>query len=1109
LSLDVRSWLETNGFGQYADLFEAQRIDTRALTGLTDQHLREMGIPLGPRLNLLAALARLSSPSGSSMAERRRLTVMFVDLVGSTELSYGLDPEDLGRVIRGYQDVVDRVVTRYDAHVAQYTGDGVMVYFGYPSAHEDDAERAVRSALAIMRDIAKVRVPGGAELGARIGIATGLVVVGDLIGGGEAREHAVGQTPNLAARLQVLAKPGEIIVSDRTRELIGGSFELRDLGRQQLKGIALPVVAYSVTGERDFESRFDAQRASRVAAMVGRVGELELLRDRWRAATLGEGRLVLLVGEAGIGKSRILRALQDSLALEPPLVLYHQCSPYHAGSALYPPIQQLTRAAQISPGDTADMRLDRLESLLAGASATDIALIAALLGIDGTQRYGALDLTPQQHRLRTFDALMNQLARLALSRPVLWVLEDAHWIDPTTLELVQRYIDQVGEVRALAVVTARPDFKHDFGTHRNLTRIELNRLGPIEITAMVDGVTGGKPLPERLIAEIVSKSDGVPLFVEEFTKSMLESGVVRETENEFVFDGTQQMMTVPASLHDSLMARLDRLQPYKEIAQTAACIGREFGYGLLASVYQGEDRMLFDALARLEDARLIYRRSGTQEPQYAFKHALVRDAAYESLLRANREKIHARLVTALERLPDSAPEIIAQHAAHARMNEKAIQYWQKAAAAAAARPAYKEAIAHLTQAISLAEAMGDDLSWQERRLMLWMALAQATIPLYGYSHSQTVSIFKHARGLAAAVGKGPHRFSILHATWAAHYVRGEQDSAFEAAQSMLEFALGDASDGHRLSALRALGISQMMTGTPERANGTFEQAGELATVLRQRSHERRNVVADRFAADPAIATQFHVGLTLWSLGRIDEGCTLAEEAIAAARTMGHAHTLAHAVTHGAIFAVLCHDIERALNLSSETIELANKHDMELWKGYGLVLQGFALALRGEFAESVRSMEPGFASIALTQTGAMIPLHHAMHCRALAALGRFDEAQHHADVVGHELKSGSERYLWPECRRLLGDYLCLCPSTDRSQIEAAYTEALDLARRQGARTWQLYTATSLARFWIEQGERLKAIELLAPLHASFSQGQHLPIYKQAASILALQSRAQLL
>ena len=1099
----MRTWLETSGFGQYADLFDAHRIDAKALTSLTEKHLGDMGIPLGPRLNLLAALARtsVSYPSRSSIAERRRLTVMFVDLVGSTELSGRLDPEDLGHVIRGYQDIVEGVVARVEAHVAQYTGDGVVVYFGYPVAHEDDAERAVRSALAIMRDLAKFRTPGGETLVARIGIATGLVVVGDFIGMGEERDHAVGQTPNLAARLQAMAKPGEIVVSDRTRELIGSSFELHDFGKVQLKGIAVPVVAYAVTGERAFESRFEAHRTSRLSAMVGRDAELQLLHDRWRAASSGEGQVVLLLGEPGIGKSRILRALQDSLAAELPVVLYHQCSPFHSDSALYPPIQQLTRAAQISADDDVDTRLDRLETLLSGAAAAEMALIAALLGIDGTQRYGTLDLTPQQQRVRTFDALMNQLVRLASDRTVLWILEDAHWIDPTTLELVQRCIDQMAQIRALAVVTARLDLKPDFSPRWNLTRMELNRLGRTEITAMVDGVTRGKPIPGKLMAEIVAKSDGVPLFVEELTKSVLESGIVRETEDAFVFDGVPQLSGVPASLHDSLMARLDRLQPYKEIAQTASCIGREFGYRILGKVCQVQEQVLGDALAHLVEAGLIFRRSGTQELQYAFKHALVRDAAYESLLRANREKIHALLVAALERLPDTAPEIIAQHAAHARMNEKAIDCWQKAAAAAVARPAYKEAIAHLTQAIGLAEEMEGAL-WPERRLLLWMALGQATIPLYGYSHSQTVSIFKHARELSATIGTAPHRFSILHATWGAHYVRGEQDRAYEAAQTMLADSLSDSNEGHRLSAIRSLGISQMMTGALQLANGTFEQAHQLAEALRQRSHQQRIAVADRFAADPEIATQFHVSLTFWSLGRVDEASTMATEAIAAARSMGHTHTLAHAVTHGAIFAVVCRDVERALSLSTETIEIANKHEMELWKGYGYVLHGFALALKGALSDSVRFMETGFASIARTQTGAMIPLHRAMHCRTLAALGRIDEAQHYAEEVRDELCSGSERFLWPECQRLLGDYLSLRPAADRSEIEAAYTGALTLARGQDARSWQLYAATSLARFWIEQGERGKAIELLAPLRASFTQGLSSPAYLYATSILDL-------
>jgi class 3 adenylate cyclase/predicted ATPase/ABC-type transport system involved in cytochrome c biogenesis ATPase subunit len=1103
LSLDVRRWLDANGFGQYADLFEAHQIDADALLVLTEQHLRELGIPVGPRIKLMAALARdaPSSPGWPSMAERRRLTVMFVDLVGSTGLSGRLDPEDLRKVIRSYQNVVSGEAARYGGHLAQYLGDGAMLYFGYPVAHEDDAERAVRAALAIVREVASVSTPAVERLAAHIGIATGLVVVGDLLGSSAAREQAVvGETPNLAARLQGLAGPGEIVLSEATRLLIGNLFELRDLGAQRLRGIAAPVLAYCVGGERAVDSRFEARSASRLATMVGRDRELALLQDRWRAASAGNGQVVLVTGEAGIGKSRVVRALQDLIESEPHAHIRIQCSPYHSDSALFPVIQQITQAAQIASADDVDVRLDRLETLLAGGEREEVALIATLLGIDGTRRYGLQDLSPQQQRLRTFDALMGPLVRLSASQPILWVLEDAHWIDPTTLELVERCIEQAGRLRMLAVITARSEFQHDFGEHPHLTRIELGRLGREQMAEMIRGLTRGKTLPLPLVNEIVAKTDGVPLFVEELTKAMLESGLVHETEDAFVVDAAVRSIAVPATLHDSLMARLDRLQPFKEVAQTAACIGREFGYDLLATACGQPDKVLRESLARLVEAELIFPHAGAPEPRYSFKHALLRDAAYESLLRAKREQIHTRLAAALEQSPDTHPEIIAWHAAQGGLREKAIKFWQKAAAQALARPAYKEAIAHLTQAIRLAEGMGDSRAWQERRLLLWMALGQASIPLYGYSHSQTVATFTRASEVAAAMADAPHRFSILYATWVAHYVRGEQDKALEIAATMLERASSEKNDGHKLAAVRALGISQMVTGTPALASQTFEGARQLSEALHQRSQELRIAVADRFAADPEIATQFHVCLTLWSLGRIDEACALAGPAVAAARAIGHAHTLGHALVHAAIFALACRDVDQALALSAEAIEFASKHDMELWKGYGLILHGFACALHRDIAEAVSFMENGFISMARTQTGAMVPVHRAMYACALAELGRFNEAEANAKAVREHLHSGSERFYWPECQRLLGDYMRLCPGFDRTAMERAYEGAVTLAHTQEARSWELYAAMSLARCWAEQGARDRSVALLAPLLAKFTQGFDSPGYREAQSLL---------
>lgn len=1124
MTLDVRKWLEAGGFGRYAELFEANEIDGEALLALTDEHLKELGIALGPRVKVLKAIAQLASPAASgtavesgspsgpavagatavAVAERRQLTVMFVDLVGSTALSGRLDPEDLRAVIRSYQKAVAVEVARYDGHVAQYLGDGVLAYFGYPVAHEDEAERAVRAALAVLGAVAAMRATGGESLAARIGIATGLVVVGDLLGEGTTKEHAVvGETPNLAARLQGIAVPGQVVVSARTRALIGHLFELQNLGPQNLKGITVPIVAYAVAGERPVESRFEAHSAGRLGAMVGRDGELALLQERWRTAAAGEGQLVILTGDAGIGKSRIVRALQDALAAEPHVRINYQCSPHYIDSAMFPVIQQLMRAAGIGPADSVDARLDRLEALLGGTAVTgaeDFALIAALLGIEGAQRYGPLKLTPQQQRQRTFDSLINQSILLARSRTLLIVLEDAHWIDPSTLELITLSVEHLAASRVMILITARPNFEHDFGKRRDVSRIVLNRLGRAQIEAVVNRVAGGKALPEELMKEIADKTDGVPLFAEELTRTMLESGSLQETEDAFVVDRSMQRLAVPASLHDSLMARLDRLQPVKEVAQTAACIGRDFDYRLLAAILPLGDEALRDALSRLAQAELVFRHGTPPQSHYAFKHALVRDAAYESLLKSKRQEIHGRLATALEAMPETPPELFAHHATQAGLKEKAIDGWQKAAARAVARPAYKEAIAHLNQAIRLAEQMGDSPPWLERRLLLVLALGQASIPLRGYGHMQTVAAFTRAQELAGAMSDAPHRFSILYALWGAHYVRGEQDKALQTAGEMVAGAQRDGNQGHMITAVRSMAISQMITGAPASAEESFRHAMRLSGPSRQHSPEQRVALAQRFAAEPDIATQFHFGLTLWGLGHVGQARRLVDDALAEARAMRHVHTLGHALAHASIFAVVCRNTDQALALSAETMEFAAKHDLEMWKGYGSILNAFALALTGDVAASAAVMESGFSYMARTQTGAMVSIHHALHAYTLATLGRSEEAGRHAEIVGNELRSGSERYFWPECQRLLGDYLRLCPDSNPSAVEAAYERAMSVARAQQAKSWELYAALSLARHWEGQGERRKALELLGPVHAGFAEGRDLRAYKDAAALI---------
>ena len=629
----------------------------------------------------------------ASSAERRHLTVMFCDLVGSTALATRLDPEEMRDILRSYQNAVAGEVARFDGHLAKFMGDGVLAYFGWPRAHEDDAERAVRASLAAVEAVSRLQTPAGGALAARVGIATGLVVVGDLVGDGGAQEEAVvGETPNLAARLQGVAEPGAVVISEATRRLLGDLFELDDLGPQDLRGIERPCRAFRVLREDEAESRFDARQRRALLPMIGRDQELALLLERWRQAVAGEGQFLLLSGEAGIGKSRITRALRDTLASEPHIRIRWQCSPYHTGSALFPATQHFTSAAGFTDEDTVGQKLDKLEALLDQAvdNVAEVApLLAKMLSLPA-DRYGPLDLTPQQLRTRTLQALLGQLLGLARQRPVLLILEDMHWIDPTTLELLQLAVDAIGAARVLVLATTRPLALPGFGSHSHVTRLTLKRLGREPTSAIIKGLTGGKALPEEVMRQIILRTDGMPLFVEELTKSVLESGLLQETNDAFVLTGTLPPLAIPASLHDSLMARLDRLAPIKEVAQTAAAIGREFSHALLSAVSPLTERELQAALGGLIEAELIYRRGVPPEATYVFKHALVRDAAHESLLKSTRQLLHARIVEVLERrLPDTPPEVTAHHAEEAGAPHKAVDYWQQAGERARQRSAQR------------------------------------------------------------------------------------------------------------------------------------------------------------------------------------------------------------------------------------------------------------------------------------------------------------------------------------------------------------------------------------------------------------------------------------
>src|SRR6266700_3479708 len=584
---------------------------------------------------------------------------MICDLVGSTALSARLDPEDMRAVIDAYHAACARITLTYDGFLAEFRGDGILAYFGYPLAHEDDAERSVRAGLDIIAAIARLETHAAEPLAVRIGIATGVVVVGDLSREGAWREDAVvGETPNLAARLQALAEPGTIVVAASTRRLLGDLFHLRDLGRHEVKGIAEPVAAWEVEGVADSESRFEAVRAAGLTDFIGREDELEFLLERQRLAWKGEGQIVLISGEPGIGKSRLVAALAERIASQPHTRLRYQCSPYHTNSALRPFIAQLERAAGFKADDTSEQRLDKLEALLAmGASPVQAVapLFAALLSIPFGERYPPLALSPTQQRRRTLAALLDQFEGLARQQPVLLVFEDAHWADATSLELLDLTVERVRQLPVLALFTFRPEFEPPWVGLPNVSTLTLGRLDRDDVENMVAGVTAGRVLPAEVMKQIVAKTDGNPLFVEELTKTVLEAGILVADDGGYRLDGPLPPLAIPETLQDSLMARLDRLAPVREIAQIGAAIGREFSYSLLRVLVGRDETALRHGLAQLQQAGLVFRRGEPPEAVYSFKHALVRDAAYESLLKSRRQVLHLRIAEALrDRFPQIA-----------------------------------------------------------------------------------------------------------------------------------------------------------------------------------------------------------------------------------------------------------------------------------------------------------------------------------------------------------------------------------------------------------------------------------------------------------------------
>lgn len=1047
---DLRQWLEKAKLGSLEPMLVENEIDLDVLFDLTDEDMREIGLSLGARKRLRSALeaghagaeaSRAPSATPTSPprgAERRHLTTLFVDLVGSTRLSAKNDPEDFSDIITRYQNTVAGIVTRYEGHVAKYMGDGVLCYFGWPVAHEDDARRAARAALDTVRKMAEMQTTDGQALAVRVGIASGVVVVGDLIGEGAAQEEAViGDTPNLAARLQALAEPGQIIVADATKELLQADFELEELGQLDIKGLDAPQRAWAVLSERSAARRFASATFEPVLPMVGRDLELAMIMERWRRACAGEGQVMVLTGEAGIGKSRLTRAVIDEVQASDHYLISYHCSPYHTDSSFYPVISQLTHAMEIAESDTP---VQALEKLRANLRAADARIIAELLQIGVDDALGPLDLTPQQVRNRIMEETAEEIYALSQDKPVLLVVEDAHWSDASTLSMLEACFNRIDRGRVMILVTARPTFTHGFGGHPIVSAIALNRLGSDQAAHVLSKITRGKRLLPELVAEIISRTDGVPLFIEELTKTILESGELRETGTSFELTGPLDRVTIPSTLHDSFMARLDRLQPIKEIAQMAACIGRSFDRSALARIARIDDEKLDDALAQLERSQVVFRRGAEPATQYVFKHALLRDVAYESLLKRRRQEIHRRLMDVFDSDPSAPPELVAHHAEEAGLVEQAVLAWAEAGTRAQARPAYVEAENHLRAAMAQIRLLRDDPGWRERELALLVQLAQIHIAKDGYASAEASNTFGRALDLIGSTDDPELKVAIYYGTWIVPYIACDLRRAFDLVSRLVEEMAEESDPIPRLISRRMRAATLIAMGRSPEALEDLEEAYRL--------YQSAQIVdfSSKFAQDPGVQISCYLLLALWLTGDREEARATADEALTRAHDLNHANTICYAGLHDVALSILSGEIERARLVNEEIRQLSTEHDMSLWKNF-VAIHDAVIACMGDAPGAPEQLDAALEEYRATGCWLWATLYLAEQAKALLRAGHTARAEAAVHRAFREQEATGEFWLDAELHRIIAEIRLAEGDSDGAR--AARTAALLSARAQGA------------------------------------------------------------
>ena len=1122
----VSTWLEELGFNRYQEAFKQNAITWDVLPELNDDDLASLGVLLGHRKTLLRAIAQLPQsgegtgaepllrttgqairpfPSDRDQSERRQLTVMFCDLVGSTALARQLDPEDLQATIRRFLDTCTQAINRFNGYIAKYMGDGLLVYFGYPHASEHDVERAVHAGLAVL-DLVKALprdhlVNEEFEIGVRIGVATGHVIVGEVIGQETAKERSVfGETPNLAARLQTLAAPNQLIVDSATKRLVGGEFEFADRGTFSLKGFEAPVQVWQVLSIKSSPSRFESYRSGRLANFIGREHETALLIGRWREAVGGEGQVVLLCGEAGIGKSRLVRCLRDRLAEERYQAIHFQCSPYHTSTALYPAINFLKERAVLTREDSAQTQRNKLDAFVVQngiGNQHTVSLMAHLLSIQGDDVGPPLNASSDKRKEMTLETLVQLLQRLADRCPTLFIVEDAHWLDPTTLDLMTRIIDRIRQMRVLLLITFRPDFKPVWAEYSHVTFLTLSRLPRRHSADLITTMTGGKMLPPEVQQAILEKTDGIPLYIEELTENLLESGLLAEGTNSFSLKAPLKGMSIPDSLQALLMERVDRLGPAKEIVQIGATIGREFTYELLRATADVTDNELNNALDLFVASGLILQEGERPLSRYQFKHTLVQEAAYNTLPKKSRRLLHARVAKTLEQKfaerVQTEPELLAYHSEQAGLTSSAITYWRLAAERDADRSANIEALNHFNSALALLKELPEGPERDALELDLLIARGAPMVTVKGYASEEIERNYLRAREISQEDSGSEHHFLAVWGLWVFHLVRGPLAKACNLAENLLLLARHQQNPDQLIRAHESVGSTYSFLGRFDEARTHLLAAKALYDPVRHRSQVLP------YTQDPGITARILLARTLWVLGEVDQVEALSQEAIGMARELEHPFTLAFALATVSWIYATIRDADRTLILTEEAVALSTKYSFEVTLAWSISLQGWALAEKGEeqglgrLVKGLSAAQAAGASLNNTFTLALLAEVYLREKRIDEGLAAITEAQHLVFTQG-------ERCWQAELLRLKGELLMEQSGPSAPAAEEYFSEALKIAREQRAGMLELRAATSMARLLSQLNKFDDAKRILGSIRSRFNERVTSPDLLEAQTIL---------